>query len=143
MDRHSPQLSFEDANAAQSGVVFNQTNTTVTAQYKGHLLTTSTTGTATNNQRKMGESEQGVFCLVYESGNRIWFSRSSDAVNWSQDIPISDQSSGNANAYPSIVVKNNMVNVVWQSIDWWGPPFYGNVYIPPRVAGKGILTNVY
>jgi hypothetical protein len=122
-------VSFQNAGSAQTGVVFNGSSATATALYKAHLLSTSSTATATNNQRKVAQSDQGVFCLVYEANDRIWFSHSSDGVNWSGDVSISNGSEGPLNKYPSIVIKGSIANVVWQAIDWWGPPFYGNGYI--------------
>jgi hypothetical protein len=110
--------NFQNANATETGVVFNEPNTTVTAMYKAARYTASAVGTATNNQRKIARSNQGVYCMVYESNNRIWFVRSNNAVNWSQDIPISDESTGAQHRYPSIVVKGEIANIVWQSIIW-------------------------
>ena len=82
---------------------------------KPPLTSNSPTATATNNQRKIAQSEQGVFCLVYESDGRIWFTRSNDAVNWSPEVCISNGVAGTDNhKYPSIVVKSEVANIVWQ-----------------------------
>ena len=102
---------------------------TYTATYRKHLTSASATATATNNQRKISQSDLGVFCLVYEENNIVWFSRSSDGISWSQDVLLSNGSAGALNTYPSIVVKGPIANVIWQSIDWWGPPLNGNGYI--------------
>lgn len=67
--------------------------------------------------------------MTYQSGDRVWFSHSPDGVSRSNDYPVSDGSTGALNTYPTVVAGGNIANVVWQSIDWWGPPFNGNGYI--------------
>ena len=52
---------------------------------------------------------------MYESDGRIWFTRSNDAVNWSPEVCISNGVAGTDNhKYPSIVVKSEVANIVWQ-----------------------------
>ena len=85
------------------------------ATLKKHLFSTSPQATTTNNQRKIAQSSNGTYCIAYESSNRVWFSKSSDGVNWSNDFPVSDGSLSTLNRYPSLVVKNDIANVVWQS----------------------------
>ncbi len=105
-------------------------HTTISATFKKHLFTSSNIGTSTNNQRKIVQSRNGTYCTVYQSGNRIWFTKSSDGVNWSGDYPMSDGGLGELHTYPAIVAVENIVNVVWQSIEWSGiPELTGRIYL--------------
>ena len=111
-------------------------HTTLSATFKKHLASNSTIATATNNQRKIAQSEQGVFCLVYESGNRIWFTRSNDAVNWSPEVCISNGVAGTDNhKYPSIVVKSEVANIVWQHQSGYGAFGEGKIFLRRYAIG--------
>jgi hypothetical protein len=81
------------------------------------LYSSSMEATATNNQRKIAQSDNGTYCMVYESGDQIFFSKSLDGANWLDVFQVSNVSPTPRNRYPSIVVKDNVANVVWQSTD--------------------------
>lgn len=102
-------------------------HTTLCAIFKKHLFTSSSIGSATNNQRKIAQGNE--FYMTYQSGDRIWFSHSPDGVSWSGDFPVSDGSVGALNAYPTVVAQGDIANVVWQSIDWSGTPDFSTGYI--------------
>jgi len=84
------------------------------------LYSPSSQATATNNQRKIDRSAEGVFCLVYESGNAITLSTSTDASTWYQDYPVSNEEYPYSK-YPSISISNNIAQIVWQNQVGVGP----------------------
>ncbi|MGB2869094.1 MAG: T9SS type A sorting domain-containing protein [Bacteroidota bacterium] len=98
-------------------IVFTGSNATVTANYKLHLGSNSSAATASNNQRKIGQTSGGTYCLVYESANRIWFTTSSNGSDWSNEVEVSSPDydwESPYDAYPSLVVYGSIVNIVWQ-----------------------------
>ena len=72
----SGSASFQNANAAQTPVVFTSAGVTVTANYKGYLYSPSSVATTGNNQRKiaLGSDADSKYTMVYESNNSIWAS---------------------------------------------------------------------
>jgi len=66
------------SNGSQSNPFTPSDNVSQYAVYKGKLLTSSSFGTSSNNQRKIAESGFGNFVIVYESANRIWLTRSTN-----------------------------------------------------------------
>ncbi len=111
---------FQNADALETPVVFKSDGATVQANYKGHLLTNSSTATSQNNQRKIVQGSNGYWAMVYVSMNQVWLSRSTDGVNWDREILISDYDNGYVNGYPSIDFYNDYTYIVWQSISWIG-----------------------
>ncbi len=106
--------SFQDANAAQTGVVFQSANTTVAARMKAHLASTSATATAPNNQRKISAamSVQFGFSIVYASANRIW-GIAYDGTG--PDVPISSEAI--AARDPSIDnQEDGYCHIVWEEV---------------------------
>ena len=92
-------------------------NTTYTALYKAHLYSTSSTATTSNSQRKIVQSTDGLWAMVYVSSNQIWACRSTDGITWTNETLISDDL-GYVDGYPSISIAANIANIVWQRIDW-------------------------
>jgi hypothetical protein len=110
--------SFVNPAAAQSGVEFKQPGTNVTARYKGHLFSSGNALT-NNNQRKVAVTSGGAYCYAYGSMNAVWFTKvSGDTVT--PDYEVSAGSPGQVNSSPSIVTYQNIVNVIWQSMEWYG-----------------------
>lgn len=77
-DSNPSQVQFQDANAQQTGIVFKQSAATATAKYKAHLGSSSTNATAPNTQRKIIRDGGGRYHIVYESANKIWYTRSTN-----------------------------------------------------------------
>ncbi len=115
-------VTYQNSGSAQTGVVFTNSGATATANYKAHLASFSSTATAANNQRKIAQAENGTYCIVYTSSDRIWFCTGTDGYNWSNETEISEGSSGSVNSYPSIAIRNNIAYIVWQSMAWYGDP---------------------
>jgi hypothetical protein len=56
--------------------------TTLTANYKGSLLSNTSTALSHSSQRKMVRGSDGAFYLVYESMEKIWAEYSTDGTTW-------------------------------------------------------------
>ncbi|MCH7772528.1 MAG: hypothetical protein IIA49_16180, partial [Bacteroidetes bacterium] len=69
-------VSFQDANANQTGVVFTSSNAVLTANLKGNLLSNSPGGFSTNSQRKIVRTDNGYYHLVYESLGNVYYTHS-------------------------------------------------------------------
>ncbi len=120
-DSQPTQIAFQNASALQTGVVFKQSGATATANYKGHLVSSLSSATGPNNQRKIvcDETAAGgvvAYHLVYESSGEIWYCKSLDGVSWSWEKQIS--SGGGFNANPSIAFSSNSptqrtVRIAW------------------------------
>ncbi|MDI6767744.1 MAG: M43 family zinc metalloprotease [Bacteroidota bacterium] len=82
----------------ESPVIFKGANDVVKAQYKGHLLSSKSTATGNNNQRKIVRDASGVYHMVYESGGEIWYTKSTNGgAAWSGEIIISTSREGTLN----------------------------------------------
>lgn len=101
----------------ETGVVFLQDNAVVSAKYKAHLGSSSTSVTATSGQRKVIRDLNGVYHMAYESGNETWYTKSSDGTNWSQEVLLSAGDPSYYNLSPSLTVQDNphLVIVVWEA----------------------------
>lgn len=86
------------------------------AVYKTHLYSASANATASTNQRKITQTLDGTYFMVYESQNRIWMTRSSDGTNWTNEFEVSVGSDYSINKSPSIIAheNGNAIAVVWQ-----------------------------
>lgn len=106
--------TLQNVNAAESGVVFNSANAVVTANYKGHLISNSTSGFNTNSQRKIVRTTDGQHHLIYESMGYVWYTRSTDGgTTWSQEVKINWLGINSKNA--SIAVYGTDVYIAYQS----------------------------
>jgi hypothetical protein len=119
---------FQNSSAAQTAIVFDNGSATVTANYKAHLASFSSTATANNNQRKIAQAANGTYFMVYSSIDRIWMTKSTDGVNWGNEMEVSTGTPYDICKSPSIFAdeNSNMVAVVWQGIDGGGD--YSNIY---------------
>jgi hypothetical protein len=114
-------VQYQSPNAQETKVVFKTAGATATAVYKGYQVSSTTSATANNNQRKMAYYN-GKSYLVYESGGEIWLTSSTNGgTSWINEIRLSD-GDGN-NSQPSIDAfkmgsgsSNDGLSVVWQHI---------------------------
>ncbi len=74
----SSDAEFQNANAAQTAVVFKNDNVTVKANLKGTQLSNNANTYANNSQRKFVRSDDGVLHSVYESLGRVWYETSTN-----------------------------------------------------------------
>jgi hypothetical protein len=99
-------------------------HTTLYATFKKHLASTSSNVTAPNTQRKVVRDHLGTYHMVYESGQAIWYSRSTDnGGTWLPEVLLSGAlDPGNLNRTPSIAFhsntyqpSNSRVLVIWEA----------------------------
>ena len=112
---------WSDGNTSQSRNIILNSDVNLAGNYKGHLFTNSANATSSNNQRKIVQSYDGLWGMVYVSSNQIWACRSTDGVNWTNETLISDDA-GYVDGYPSISEAGNIANIVWQRINWSPEP---------------------
>jgi|GEM_PF-3118270 len=107
-------------------------NTTLYANVKRHLYSTSSFATANTNQRKIVQTQDGNYFMIYESQNRIWIVKSTDGVDWGKnEFEVSAGTPYDICKSPSIVAheNGNIVAVVWQGINATSGGFDGsNIY---------------
>ncbi len=109
------QVGASPSGYDQKAVVFTNSPATVTANYKGHLLTNAQSATGFGNQRKITMDSYGRLDLVYASANKIWYTYSTNGgSSWSNEQQISG---GGTASNPSISASaNEDVYIVWQEI---------------------------
>ncbi len=113
-------MEFEHANQTETAVVFKQPNAVAEANYKGHLITNSSTPTAPNNARRIVKEvnpfpENEPLHLVYEDGGAIWYATSTDQGDiWSPEERISEDWFSIWPCHnPAIAENNDSLHVVW------------------------------
>jgi hypothetical protein len=79
-DSQPTQISFQDANATQTGVVFKLSNATATAKYKAHFGSSLADAASTNSQRKLVGDTNVPLWLGYTSIGQIWLTQSEDMM---------------------------------------------------------------
>ncbi|MFN0158600.1 MAG: hypothetical protein ACKVRP_11090, partial [Bacteroidota bacterium] len=88
-------VQYQNASAMQTGVVFTSSGATATARYKGHLLSSVGTATASASQRKLVSVPGELMYMVYESTGEIWLTSStSNGTTWDSEFRISDGAGG-------------------------------------------------
>ncbi len=117
---------WEDLNKSTTKTIKPTDNTTYTAYYKAHLLSSTSSATTSNNQRKIVQSENGKWAMVYESSNQIWLSTSTDGSSWGNEILISNTENSSS---PSIIMTYDKIYVVWQQMYWAGGTGFDNLII--------------
>ncbi len=79
-------VTLHDPAALQTGAIFNASGASATAQYHGHLRSSSTSSTGPSNQRKVVRDAQGTYYLVYESAGNVWQTNSTNSGStWSAE----------------------------------------------------------
>ncbi len=134
---------LQNANNLTTPVVFRQNNATVTAKYKGHLASNNPMATGYNNGRRMIRTVDGIYHLVYEDNNEIWYTHSTDGINWAAEERISDRYYPDVLWYknPSIStdfsLSDNKIHVVWEKI------YTGSFYIEHTVCYREFDGNTW
>jgi Secretion system C-terminal sorting domain len=112
------RVTFQDASAESTGVVFTDTGATATALYKAHLASNSVTATNGNMQRKVIRDNTGNYYAVYEAGGAIYVTRSTDGgTTWlgEQTVEASDNVYGARNASLAVQLSPAQVGIVYES----------------------------
>ncbi len=153
--------TLQSPNSNQTAVVFNQPNAVVTAHYKGRLRSNLISGYASNSQRKIVRTDNGIYHTVYQSDyydnndgqmrSRIFCSKSASTNfdgSWVQDFIISAQAFGQDYRNPSMDYFDNMLYVVYETND--GTDMRIDLVEYDTVTGvstyrtvSGIFSNVY
>jgi hypothetical protein len=112
-------VQYQNASAAQTGVVFTNTGATATAKYKAHLGSSTAQATANPSQRKVVRDDQGNFHMAYSSAEYIWYCKSTDnGEHWSPEEVISqDASQPCKNPAISFGIVPWQIIVVWEGSD--------------------------
>ncbi|MCU7491293.1 MAG: T9SS type A sorting domain-containing protein [Ignavibacteria bacterium] len=99
-------------------VIFQQTDASVTANYKGHLLSTTLNATGgSGSQRKIAKDLGGKLHMVYESVGKVWYTTSTDGgATWSAEQLVSGTGTATSPSIASSeeVYPFNDVFCVWQ-----------------------------
>jgi len=147
-------VTFQNAGAAETPLVFNAAGATAEAVYKGHLVSNQSRASGYNNGRRVYHGFNGKSYMVYGDNKAIYFSSSEDGIIWSQEVKIS---APNENCYnPALAAPHPFsIHVVWYnnsdheikhrvydaSMDSWSVTetvatvdFYSNAYPRPSIA---------
>ncbi|MFN0157029.1 MAG: T9SS type A sorting domain-containing protein [Bacteroidota bacterium] len=126
---HPDSATLENANALETGVVFKQPGTFVTALFKAHLGSGSTAALINSEQRKIFRGGNGVYYACYESAGHIWITRSTNiGVTWEPEKRVSDDVAGFTNRYPSMSVYLNRLMVTWEVYGFQSPNWVSRIY---------------
>ena len=84
----------------------------ITANYKGHLVSSESRATGTNNGRRVYKTDDGDIYLVYEDNSDIYVTHSTnDGNTWSKETRIDVDS--RESKYPSVTGLGNILYVTW------------------------------
>lgn len=122
-DNNYSFFRWSDGSTDNPRVLTLTANTTLYANMKRHLYSTSSLGTANNSQRKIAQTIDGTYFMAYESQNRIWITKSADGVNWTNEFEVSAEAGYSIKKSPSIFANENGVQIV---VVWHGTDGYNN-----------------
>lgn len=104
-------VTFQDANAQQTGVVFNSAGATVTATYKALQATGNALALKNNGQRKITRLPNGDLYSAYESAGKIWVEKKPNGGAWQLLLePLYADSA----KYPSLAVYGSKLLCAYQ-----------------------------
>ncbi len=127
---------FQNSSALQTAVAFDSAGAVVTALYKGHLVSSFSSAAGIMSQRKIVTDAAGGIDLFYESGNKGWWTRSTDnGLTWTQEDTLS---SASASHEPSACAGGNYVFVTWSEIG----SYNGNVCVKRIMPAKPYTTAI-
>ncbi|WKZ69160.1 MAG: T9SS type A sorting domain-containing protein [Melioribacteraceae bacterium] len=112
----APQL---DNGFHKSPVVFTSDDPVVTANYKGSLLSNTTSALRGASQRKIARTPNGHLHLVYESMDHVWYERSTDGGSSWELMNNAQPLDNYRGKLPSIDVSGEGVSIVFQQDDNW------------------------
>ncbi len=103
-------VSFQNPNAVQTGVVFHTVNSVATDVLKGNLMSDDQNGISSSSQRKMVRTDNGIYHVVYESMGNVWYTYSLTANfqgDWSEDEMVLPDAKN-----PSLDYEGNTIKIV-------------------------------
>jgi hypothetical protein len=125
-----------------SNVVFTNTPSTVTAQYKAHLGSSSSLATGSNAQKKVVYlPNDNRYLMVYESAGTIWKTTSENGEEWTPEEQLSDL--GTAIRYyrnPSVTVIGDYSVYVWEIVEEVDNVWYHTVELITEWNGIGRIS---
>ncbi len=65
-------VNYQNENDRETGIVFTQGNANATAVLKGELMSNDQNGISNNSQKKLVQTINGLYHLVYESQGNVW-----------------------------------------------------------------------
>ncbi|MDR3610639.1 MAG: S53 family serine peptidase [Ignavibacteriaceae bacterium] len=108
------QVGSNPSGYDQKAVIFNNSGSTVTANYKGIHLSNTASAFSNNSQRKVVRIQGGTIHLVYESMGHVWWEISTDnGTSWTianNGHPLDN----GAGKLPSIDYYSNLIAIVFQ-----------------------------
>ena len=115
----SNEVSYQYPDQTETAVVFKTPDATAIANYKGHLVSSNETATASNNGCRTVRDAAGSLHLVYEDNGQIYYTWSPDnGQSWNPEIKLSGLS--NENHYPTICRERDFperIIVIWERVD--------------------------
>ncbi|MHB2153894.1 hypothetical protein ACX8XN_05795 [Calditrichota bacterium GD2] len=82
-------VNYQDASNNQTEIVFEKSNASIHANYKGHLASDKARATGYNNGRRIFKDNNNTLYLVYEDNGNIWLTKSFDGgKTWSKEEKI-------------------------------------------------------
>jgi len=83
-------VTYQNAGANETPLVFNASNAEARAVYKGHLASNKSRVTGYNNGRRIVKDNNGTLHMVYDDGGLIWLTTSSNGgQTWTEEQQIS------------------------------------------------------
>ena len=123
-------VTFQNAGAVETPVVFNAAGATAEAIYKGHLVSNKTTATGPNHSRVLarslekydgylyGSGKKYICFMAYADGSEVWYSKAetddqttNGNFDWLTETRVSDGQGGNYN--PSVATRGNIAYFTW------------------------------
>ena len=106
-------VSFQDASASETPVVFLADSAEVRAVYKGHLVTDNLSRLGFSSQRHIARGGTTWYLTYWEDG-KIYVSTSTDGVNWNPEVCVSGNLDGCSRPSIAAGLVNGYAYVVWQ-----------------------------
>ncbi len=123
-------VTFQNASATETPLVFNDAGATAEAVYKGHLVSNKTTATGPNYSRVLarslekydgylyGSGKKYICFMAYADGSEVWYSKAetddqttNGNFDWLTETRVSDGQGGNYN--PSVATRGNIAYFTW------------------------------
>jgi len=105
-------VNYQSPNSLETPVVFTAENAVASANYKGHFLSNSSSALTNNGQRKVVRDRFGIYHMVYESMNKLWYTKSTTtnmSGAWTPEEKLLDLGDNTFITNPSISIHATVV----------------------------------